>query len=42
MPLATYLQLQTDQPSAVLLSLLLLAISLVVLVGLRGRLGVTT
>lgn len=42
MPLATFLQLQTDQPAAVLLSLLLLVISLAVLVLLRGRLGVTT
>lgn len=42
MPLATYLQLQTDLPSAVLLSMILLAMSLAVLVALRGRLGVTS
>lgn len=42
MPLAVYLQLESDPDVAVLLSLLLLAISVAVLVGLRGRyLGVT-
>lgn len=37
MPLAVYLQLETDLDAAILLSLILLAISIVVLVALRGR-----
>jgi molybdate transport system permease protein len=37
MPLAVYLQLETDPEVAYLLSLLLLAISVTVLVALRGR-----
>ncbi|GAB3652649.1 hypothetical protein GCM10027596_02030 [Nocardioides korecus] len=43
MPLAVYLAMETDPEAAVALSLLLLAVSVVVLVGLRGRLiGSTT
>ncbi|MPZ88595.1 MAG: molybdate ABC transporter permease subunit [Nitriliruptorales bacterium] len=38
MPLAVYLLLETDSEAAILLSLLLLAVSVVVLVALRGRL----
>jgi len=38
MPLAVYLAMETDPEAAVALSLLLLAVSVVVLVGLRGRL----
>lgn len=41
-PLAVYFELQSDPASAVLLSLLLLAVSIGVLVALRGRLGLTT
>jgi molybdate transport system permease protein len=37
MPLAVYLQLERDVDSAILLSLILLAVSVVVLVALRGR-----
>ncbi|CAN5750253.1 MAG: ABC transporter permease [Actinomycetota bacterium] len=37
MPLAVYLQLERDLDSAILLSLILLAVSVVVLVTLRGR-----
>jgi len=37
MPLAVYLQLESDPPVAYLLSLVLLAVSVSVLVGLRGR-----
>jgi len=37
MPLAVYLQLERDVDSAILLSLILLAVSAVVLVALRGR-----
>ncbi len=37
LPLAVYLSLESDQDAAIALSLLLLAISFVVLVGLRGR-----
>lgn len=37
MPLAVYLQLETDPASAILLSLILLAVSVAVLVALRGR-----
>jgi molybdate transport system permease protein len=37
MPLAVYLQLERDVDSAILLSLVLLAVSVVVLVALRGR-----
>ncbi|MFP5348100.1 MAG: ABC transporter permease [Actinomycetes bacterium] len=37
MPLEVYLALETDPPAAVVLSLLLLAVSVAVLVGLRGR-----
>lgn len=42
MPLAVYLQLETNPPAAYLLSLILLAVSVAVLVALRGRyLGTT-
>ncbi len=37
LPLAVYLALETDQDTAIALSLVLLAISFLVLVGLRGR-----
>jgi molybdate transport system permease protein len=37
LPLAVYLALQGNEPSAIALSLLLLVVSLVVLVALRGR-----
>lgn len=37
MPTATYLTIQTDPDAAITLALLLLAVSLIVLVGLRGR-----
>ena len=37
LPLAVYLKLESDQDAAIALSLVLLAISFVVLVGLRGR-----
>jgi molybdate transport system permease protein len=37
MPLAVYLQLERDVDSAILLSLILLAVSVIVLVALRGR-----
>jgi molybdate transport system permease protein len=37
LPLAVYLQLETNPPAAYLLSLILLAVSVVVLVALRGR-----
>ncbi|MCO5315912.1 MAG: ABC transporter permease [Solirubrobacterales bacterium] len=37
MPTATYLTIQTDPDAAITLALLLLAVSLVVLIGLRGR-----
>jgi molybdate transport system permease protein len=37
LPLAVYLQLETDRDAAIALSLVLLAISLVILVGLRDR-----
>ena len=37
MPLAVYLRLESDPPVAYLLSLLLLAVSIAVLLGLRGR-----
>jgi molybdate transport system permease protein len=37
MPLAVYLALETDPQAAIVLSLLLLAVSVVVLAGLRGR-----
>ena len=37
LPLAVFLELQDDPASAVALSLLLLAVSLTVLVALRGR-----
>jgi molybdate transport system permease protein len=40
MPLAVYLQLQTDPAAAYLIALVLLAVSVVVLVALRGRLVV--
>jgi molybdate transport system permease protein len=36
-PIATYLQLQRDVPSAIVLSLVLMAVSIVVLVSLRDR-----
>lgn len=36
-PIATYLQLQHDVPSAIVLSLVLMAVSIAVLVGLRDR-----
>ncbi len=42
MPLAVFLQLQSDPPAAILLSLILLTVSLLVLVSLRGRLGLGT
>ena len=37
MPLAVYLALQNNADAAITLSLVMLAISLAVLVGLRGR-----
>jgi molybdate transport system permease protein len=37
MPLAVYLALETDPQAAIVLSLVLLAVSIVVLAGLRGR-----
>ena len=37
MPLAVYLALQNNPDAAITLSLVMLAISLAVLVGLRGR-----
>jgi molybdate transport system permease protein len=37
MPLAVYLALETDPQAAIVLSLVLLAVSIVVLTGLRGR-----
>jgi molybdate transport system permease protein len=37
MPLAVYLALETDPEAAIVLSLVLLAVSVVVLTGLRGR-----
>jgi molybdate transport system permease protein len=37
MPLAVYLALETDPQAAIVLSLVLLAVSVVVLAGLRGR-----
>ena len=37
MPLAVYLALQDDPSTAIALSLVLLAVSVLVLVGLRGR-----
>lgn len=37
MPLATYLALQTDPDEAIMVALVLIAVSFVVLVGLRGR-----
>jgi molybdate transport system permease protein len=37
MPLAVYLQLETNPDAAILLSLILVAVSVVVLIGIRGR-----
>ncbi|MEZ5296610.1 MAG: hypothetical protein R2697_10180 [Ilumatobacteraceae bacterium] len=37
MPLATYLALETDPGEAIVIALVLIAVSLVVLVGLRDR-----
>jgi molybdate transport system permease protein len=37
MPLAVYLALETDLPAAIVLSLILLAVSVAILAGLRGR-----
>ena len=37
MPLAVYLALENDPPAAIVLSLVLLAVSVIVLAGLRGR-----
>ena len=37
MPLAVYLALEADPDSAIVLSIVLLAVSIVVLAGLRGR-----
>lgn len=42
MPLAIYTALQVDPPAAIALGILLLALALVALVVLRGRLGITS